>query len=92
MSEINEKYIANLLKDYSRSMVGRLCKQIESLQKDLDKNSLEFKYLNHVKNLHRELIYELFRDLKSQIRSYNSGINFQKFNLNPSDEHNNNVA
>lgn len=84
MYKITEKYLSDLTRDYSRSLVGRLCKQIESLQKDLDENSPEFKYLNHAKNLHREMIYETFRDLKNQVKAFDSGIKLRKFNITPS--------
>ena len=88
MEKTHEKFIDDLLKNTSRSLVGRLCKQIESLQKNLDNSSNEFKYLNHAKNLHREMVYETFRDLKNQIHSYNLGLNFKKFNINTSNESN----
>jgi len=84
MYKITDKFISNLLKDYSRALVGRLCKQIESLQKNLEENSPEFKSLSHAKNLHREMIYETFRDLKDNIRACNSGLKFRKFNVMPS--------
>ena len=84
MYKITKKELTRLLNDHSVALVGRLCKQIESLQKDLDENSIEFKYLNHVKELHRERVYETFRDIKTEIRTYNSGLKYKKFNLTPS--------
>lgn len=86
MYKITDKFLSALLRDYGRAIVGRLCKQIESLQKDLDENSSEFKYLNHAKNLQKEFIYEYFRDLKNQIRTYNSGLQFKKFKITPSSQ------
>lgn len=86
MYKITEKFLAKLLKDYSVALVGRLCKNVESLQRDLDKNSPEYKYLSHVKELHREKIYETFRDLKNNIRAYNKGLKFRKFSITPSDQ------
>jgi hypothetical protein len=84
MHKITDKFLSDLLKKHSINLVGRLCKQIESLQKDLDKNSIEFKYLSHAKELHREKVYETFRDIKNEVRTYNSGLKYHKFTLTPS--------
>lgn len=86
MYQITDKFISNLLKDYSRALVRKLCDQIESLQTDLNENSTEYKALNNAKNLHRNLIYETFRDMKDNIRACNAGLKFRKFNITPSNQ------
>jgi len=84
MYNISEQFINKTFNEYSSSLVGRLCKNIEALQKDLDKDSIEYRYLSHVKELHREKIYETFRDLKNHFKAHNSGLKFRKFNIAPS--------
>lgn len=86
MYKITNKDLSKLFHDSSVAIVGRLCKNIEALQRDLDKNSVEFKYLSHVKELHRETIYQSFRDLRNEIKAYNNGIKFRKFTLKPSNQ------
>lgn len=84
MYNIDEKFLSILLKDYAKATVGRLCKQVEitEVQKDLT----EAQKLGVLKSFHRELIYEVFRDLEKQIKSFQAGQTFTKFKIyTPSD-------
>lgn len=79
---MNEKFLKILFKDCSRGMVGRLCKQIEILQ---DKKDLsERQKFNLLKDFNRELVYEEFRNILNQVKVYNKGLNYKKFNITPS--------
>jgi len=79
MYNIDEKFIKDLLKDYARTMVCRLCKQVETLE--VQKDLIEVQKLNILKSFHRESIYETFRDLEKQIKSYQIGQTFTKFKV-----------
>lgn len=79
MYNIDEKFLSTLLKDYARSTVGRLCKQVENLE--LKKDLTEEQKLSILKIFHRESMYEIFRDLEKQIKSYQSGRTFVKFEI-----------
>lgn len=84
MYKIDEKFLNNLLKDYSRTVVGRLCKQVETVETQTDLT--ETQKLSVLKSFHRELIYEIFRDLEKQIKCYQAGQTFAKFKIyTPSD-------
>jgi len=83
---IEEKFLSDLLRDHSKSIVGRLCKQNElisdniSLSNDNDKK-LVLDALALLKSFNRELIYETSRDFKNQIRCYSKGKNYEKYKL-----------
>lgn len=88
MNHIDRNFLNKLFKEYSNLMVGRLCKQIECLQDDLDKNSKEFKYLNHAKKLRKEFIYQTFRDMKNQIAFHAEGREYINYKIyTPPDNH-----
>lgn len=71
-------FIKNLCRDQSRTLVGRICKQIEILQSQPN-TSIETKQtLNLLKSLNKELIYEEIRDLRNAIIFYSEGRNYNK--------------
>lgn len=74
-SETNN-FIKNVCKEYSRCLVGKLCKQIEIIQdrKDLDADQK----LSILKSFNRELVYETFRDLKNSVVYYSEGREYKK--------------
>lgn len=73
-----KEFVKNLCKDQSRSLVGKICKQIEVLQ-DQPNLSVETKQtLNLLKSLNKELIYEQFRDLRNSIIFYSEGREYNK--------------
>ena len=63
--EISEKYLDDVLKRASSSLVGQAMKRFE-----LHKNN------DDVKKEVKELIYEKFRELKALIKAFNSGVIF----------------
>lgn len=63
--EISEVYLDQVLKSSAISLVGEVMKRFEILD---DKDA--------VKADAKELIYEKFRELKSQIKAFNSGVKF----------------
>lgn len=79
MITIDENNLKNLLADYSRAIVGRICKQNEiitsndSLSKD--------QALSLLKSFNRELIYESFRDLENQLKVNQTGKQLVKFSI-----------
>lgn len=73
MVNINESKFSEICREYGKATVGRICKNIEILQKDLDKNSPEYKVLQIAKNLHRETVYENLRDLELTVRFASEG-------------------
>ena len=89
MLVVSNKFLSQLLNNISRSLVGRLCRQIENVQEGLDPNSQEYKYLEIVKKLHKDKVYETFRDLKTSILSYDSGIkSYKKYDvIRPSEQY-----
>ena len=83
---IDKDFLKDLLKNYSRSMVGKLCKQNESLQdslKGLDKETQDIliEKLEIIKNFNRELVYQSFRDLNGHFKCYSDGREYEKFKL-----------
>lgn len=84
MYYINKKFLKDLFRDFSRSMVGKLCKQNEILQRN--KNLSETQKLNLLKDFNRELIYESFRELENNIKFFNEGREYKKYPIyTPSD-------
>lgn len=79
MYQIDEKFLKKLLRDTSRSIVGRLCKQNEVLQdhEDISDNQK----LKILKSFQRELIYEAFRDLENALKIYMQGKDYEKFKI-----------
>jgi hypothetical protein len=74
-----KEFINKLCKDQSRTLVGRICKQIEILQ-DQPNLSIETKQtLDLLKSLNKELIYEEFRDLKNAVVFYSEGREYEKY-------------
>ena len=63
--KFSQEFIQTLLRDYSRAIVGRLCKQVELLTAKSDLS--EKQKLDLLKSFNRELIYEHFRDLENQL-------------------------
>lgn len=78
MYEINEKYLSDILRDHSKSIVGKLCKRIEVLDTE---ELTEKQKLSVLKTFQRELIYESFRDLKTIIKTHADGLKYYKFNI-----------
>ena len=79
MYKLDEKFIREMFRDTSRSIVGRLCKQNEILQ---DKNYLsETQKFDILKSFSRELIYEAFRDVENQIKCYSKGTKYSKYKV-----------
>lgn len=79
MSNIDEKFLKTIFADYSRAMVGKICKQNEVLASD--KSLTKEQALGLLKAFNRELIYESFRDLENQIKAFQTGKQFIKFSL-----------
>ncbi len=79
MYKIDEKFFNNLLKDYARSTVCRLCKQVEMLESK--KDLTEVQKLDVLKSFNRELLYEVFRDLEKQVKCFQAGQTFAKFKI-----------
>jgi len=79
MYNIDEKFLKELLADYSRAIVGRICKQIELLEKNQTVTKEQFSELTKVFN--KELIYQSFRDLESHLKAYQAGKKFVKFQI-----------
>lgn len=62
---LNEQFVENILKQSSRSLVGKACKRFEIIEdREILKNEL------------KELIYEHYRDLKSSLKCFSIGIKF----------------
>lgn len=72
-------YIENLFKDHSKTIVGRLCKNIELIEKRTDLT--ETQKLGLIKDFNKELIYQEFRNLQSQIKSFFQGREFGEFKI-----------
>ena len=82
-----KEFIKKICRDQSRTLVGRICKQIEILQNQPTLSIETKQTLNLLKSLNKELIYEEFRDLKNAIIFYSEGREYQKIKIyNPSDE------
>lgn len=77
--KFSQEFVQTLLRDYSRAMVGRLCKQVELLSAKSDLS--EKQKLDLLKSFNRELIYEHFRDLENQLKAYTEGRKFTKFEI-----------
>ena len=63
--EISEAYLDQVLQKSASSLVGEVMKRFEILE---DKEA--------IKADSKELIYEKFRELKSQIKAFNFGVKF----------------
>jgi len=81
MYKLDEKFLSESLSNFSRTLVGRLCKQNELLasKKDLS----EIQKLSLIKDFAKELIYEETRNLESQLKAYSEGREYSKI-YNPS--------
>lgn len=77
--QLEELFLKNLLRDYSRAIVGKLCKQAEILETDTSLSREQA--IDILKKFNKELIYESFRDLNNHIKTYQSGKDFIKFNI-----------
>lgn len=85
MYKIEPNFIHKLFNDFSRAMVGKLCKQNEIIEKDESLSKLQS--LKLLKDFNKELIYEAVRDLENQIKAYQSGQTITKFSIyTPSDK------
>ena len=63
--EIGEAYLDEALNTASKTLVGKIMKRFETLD---DKEA--------IKGQTKELVYELFRDLKAQLKAFNYGVKF----------------
>lgn len=63
--EISEAYLDQILKASASSLVGEIMKRFEILENK-----------DAVKADTKELVYEKFRELKGQIKAFNSGVKF----------------
>lgn len=73
------KFLEELFKKHSKSIVGRLCKQNEIIR---DKEGLsDEQKLDIVKKFNRELVYESFRDLMNQVKCFSKGQKFEKYSV-----------
>lgn len=78
MKEIS-KFLNKLLKDSSRSIVGRLCKRVELIFQDKSLSNEQREKL--LKGMIRELIYEIFRDILNQAKCYFYGLTYKKYDI-----------
>lgn len=82
--KFSQEFIQNLLRDSSRSIVGRLCKQVELIDSKIGLS--ETQKLDILKSFNKELIYESFRELENQLKAYQEGKVYTKFTIyTPSD-------
>jgi len=73
--------------EFASSLVGKLCSQIESLEKDNELSEETKKYLKICKNLRKELIYQEFRSLRDAITFYCEGREYKNYPIyNPTEE------
>jgi hypothetical protein len=63
--EISEVYLDEALSTASKTLVGKIMKRFETLE---DKETIKVQS--------KELVYELFRDLKAQLKAFNCGVKF----------------
>jgi len=84
MVNSNDKFVKTLLSDFSRAMVGRICKQNEVIADN--KSLTKEQALSLLKSFNRELIYESFRDLENQIRAFQNGKQLIKFSIYTPDD------
>ena len=63
--EIGEAYLDEALSTASKTLVGKIMKRFETLE---DKETIKVQS--------KELVYELFRDLKAQLKAFNCGVKF----------------
>jgi hypothetical protein len=63
--EISEVYLDEALSTASKTLVGKIMKRFETLD---DKETIKIQS--------KELVYELFRDLKAQLKAFNCGVKF----------------
>ena len=86
MVNLDEQKVKEIFREYSKAIVGRLCKNIETLQENCDKQSPQFLALQLAKNLHKETIYQNLRDLELTLKFASQGKSLEKFNIyTPSD-------
>jgi len=82
-----KEFIKKLCTEQSRTLVGRVCKQIEVLQAQSNLSKETKQTLDLLKSLNKELIYEQFRDLKNSVIFYSEGREYSKLPIyNPSKE------
>jgi hypothetical protein len=74
-------FIKILCRDQSRTLVGRVCKQIEILQNQPNCSEETKQILGLQKSLLKELIYEEFRDLRNAVIFYSEGRNYNKISI-----------
>ena len=84
-----KQFVKKLCKDESRTLVGRLCKQVEVLQNQPNLSDETKQTLNLHKSLLKEVIYENYRDLKNNIVFYLEGRSYSKLPIfNPNKDSN----
>ena len=76
---VSEKFIQDLLRDYSRAIVGKLCSQAEILEKDISLSKDQA--INLLKQFNRELIYQSFRDMDGSLKAFQRGQTFIKCDI-----------
>lgn len=79
MSYKQEKLIKDILRDFSRTLVGRTCKQNEIIQQRNDLSADQ--KLSLLKALNKELIYEECRGLENLLKAHSKGIQLEKFKV-----------
>lgn len=82
---IDDKKLDEIFYDYSKLTVGRLCKQAEVIQlSDAFKSNSQLKEaISLLKSLHKETVYEIFRDLKYCLKLGSQGKVIQYKIYNP---------
>ena len=78
MDKATKEFIKKLCTEQSRTLVGRICKQIEVLQAQSNLSKETKQTLDLLKSLNKELIYEQFRDLKNSVIFYAEGRSYTK--------------
>lgn len=79
MYKFDDKFLRDLLKNYSRVIVRGICSQAEILEKDEQLSKIQA--LNLLKQFNKELIYQCFKDLEGQLKAYQVGKQFIKFDI-----------
>jgi len=82
-----KEFIKNVCVKQSRTLVGRICKQIEILQAQPNLSIETKQTLDLLKSLNKEMIYEEYRDLQNAIVFYFEGREYKKYPIyNPTKE------
>jgi hypothetical protein len=79
MDSALKQFVKDICLTQSKSLVGKICKQIEVLQAQPNLSNETKQTLDLLKSLNKELIYEQFRDLKNGIVFYAEGREYTKY-------------